>query len=75
LTLGVIEASAVTGEPVALADDLDPNPPTESGAGNWRPRSLTGPDLPALIADILQEDLAETAVAWESRRARTQAHH
>jgi hypothetical protein len=71
LTLGVIEASAVTGEPVALADDLDPNQPTESGSGNWVPRSLTEPDLLALIADILQEDLAETAVAW----ARTQAHH
>ncbi len=68
LTLGVIEASAVTGEPVALSDDLDPNQPTDYGGGNWVPRSLTEPDLLVLIADILQEDLAETAVAWGHAR-------
>ena len=68
LTLGVIEASAVTGELVPLSDDLDPNQPTDYGGGNWVPRSLTGPDLLVLIADILQEDLAETAVAWGHAR-------
>ena len=69
LTLGVIEASAVTltGELVALADDLDPHQPAYGG-GNWVPRSLTGPDLLVLIADILREDLGETAVAWGHAR-------
>jgi hypothetical protein len=67
LTLGVVEASAVTKELVQLPDDLDPDQPTEYG-GNWVPRSLTGPDLLVLIADILQEDLAETGVAWGQAR-------
>lgn len=68
LTLGVVEPSAVSGELVQLPDDLDPDETTEYGGGNWVPRSLTGPDLLVLIADILQEDLAETAVAWGHAR-------
>ena len=68
LTLGVVEPSAVTGELVQLDDDLDPDEPTEYGGGNWVPRSLAGPDLLVLVADILQEDLAETGVAWGHAR-------
>jgi hypothetical protein len=51
-----------------LDDDLDPDEPTEYGGGNWVPRSLTGPELLVRVADILQEDLAETAVAWGQAR-------
>jgi hypothetical protein len=68
LTLGVVEASAVTGELVELPDDLEPDEPTQYRGGNWVPRSLTGPDLLVLIADILQEDLAESEAAWGQSR-------
>ena len=57
------------GEPLPqLEDDLDPAEPTEYGGGNWVPRTLTGPALLVLVADILQEDLAETDAAWAQSR-------
>jgi hypothetical protein len=68
LTLGVIEASAVRGELVELPDDLDPDEPAGYPGGNWVPRSLSQPDVLVVIADILQEDLAETGVAWGQAR-------
>jgi hypothetical protein len=68
LTLGVLEPSRASGELAQLPDDLDPHEPTNYGGGNWVPRSLTGPGLLVLIADILQEDLAETEVAWGQAR-------
>jgi hypothetical protein len=68
LTLGILEPSRASGELAQLPDDLDPDEPTEYGGGNWVPRSLTGPTLLVLIADILQEDLAETDVAWGQAR-------
>jgi hypothetical protein len=46
----------------------DPDAPSHYGGGNWAPRSLTGPRLLVLIAAILQEDLAETEVAWGQAR-------
>lgn len=51
-----------------LEDDLDPDEPTAYVGGNWVPRSLTGPELLVLVADILQEDLAETDAAWGESR-------
>lgn len=51
-----------------VSDDLDPAAPTSYGGGNWVPRSLIGPELVVLVADILQEALAETAVAWGQAR-------
>jgi hypothetical protein len=68
LTLGVLEPSRASGELAQLPDDPDPHEPTNYGGGNWVPRSLTGPGLLVLIADILQEDLAETEVAWGQAR-------
>jgi hypothetical protein len=68
LTLGVVEPSALVGEIAELPDDLDPDEPTDYAGGNWVPRSLTGPGLLVHIADILQEDLAETGVAWGQSR-------
>jgi hypothetical protein len=68
LTLGVVEQSRVHGELAQLPDELDPNEPTAYGGGNWVPRSLVGPELLVLVADILQEDLAETAIAWGEAR-------
>lgn len=68
LTLALVEPSMVAGELAELPDDLDPDQPTEYGGGNWVPRSLIGPELLVLVADILQEDLAETGVAWGQAR-------
>lgn len=68
LFLGLIEPGEDSSELPQLADVLDPDDLTEYGGGNWVPRSLTGPQLLILVADILQEDLAETAVAWGEAR-------
>lgn len=68
LTVGVLEPSRASDDLAQLPDDLEPDDPTNYGEGNWVPRSLTGPELLVLIADILQEDLAETAVAWGQAR-------
>jgi hypothetical protein len=68
LTLDLLEPSQAEGELRQLPDDLDPDEPTSYGGGNWVPRSLTGADLLVLVAEILQDDLAETAVAWGQAR-------
>jgi hypothetical protein len=68
LTLGIAEPPMLTGSLPQLADDLDPDEHTEYGGGNWVPRSLTGPELLVLVADILQEDLAETSAGWGQAR-------
>jgi hypothetical protein len=68
LTLGIAEGP-MDGEPLRqLDDDLDPDDHTDYGGGNWVPRSLTGPELLVLVADILQEDLAETVAGWGQAR-------
>ncbi len=64
LTLGIVEG-LTPDEPLSqLDDDLDPDDHTDYGGGNWVPRCLTGPELLVLVADILQEDLAETFTGW-----------
>ena len=68
LILGIAEAPMLRDPLPQLDDDLDPDEHTEYGGGNWVPRSLTGPELLVLVADILQEDLAETSAAWGHAR-------
>jgi hypothetical protein len=68
LSLGLIEASQAEDELPQLDDDLDPDGGTGYGGGNWVPRSLTGPELLVRVAEILQEDLAETAAGWGQAR-------
>jgi hypothetical protein len=68
LTLGIAEG-LTPDEPLSqLDDELDPDDHTDYGGGNWVPRSLTGPELLVLVADILQEDLAETFTGWGQAR-------
>jgi hypothetical protein len=68
LTLGVVERWGPAGELVELCDDLDPDEPAGHPGGNWVPRSLREPDVLVVIADVLQESLAETRVAWGQSR-------
>jgi hypothetical protein len=67
LTIGVqrFEEGTVLRQ---MTDDLDPHTPTEYGGGNWVPRTVTGSVLLAHLADILQEDLAESSSAWGESR-------
>ncbi|RKQ90275.1 hypothetical protein C8N24_0075 [Solirubrobacter pauli] len=65
LHLGITEEP---GPLPQLEDDLDPDDPTASGGGNWVPRTLAGPALLVLVADILRESLAETEVGWAQSR-------
>ena len=73
LSLGIFESSG--SEPALpqlvdelLVDDLDPDQDTPPGGGNWVPRSLAGPALLVRVAEILQEDLAETQEGWGQAR-------
>ena len=70
VSLGVIEPSQLAGPLPRLpeADELKPEPAGIPGAGNFVPRGLVGPGLVARVAEILQEDLAETEVAWGQAR-------
>ncbi len=70
VSLGVIEPSQFAGPLPRLpgADELKPEPPAAPGGGNFVPRGLVGPGLVARVAEILQEDLAETEVAWGQAR-------
>lgn len=68
LTLLVVEDQSPAIMLPQLKDDLDPDEETEYGGGNWVPRSLTGAELLVLVADILQEALAETEAAWGQSR-------
>jgi hypothetical protein len=68
LFLGITEGPGLSESLPQLEDDLDPAEPTDYGGGNWVPRTLTGPALLVLVADILQEDLAETSAAWGQSR-------
>jgi len=68
LSLGILESSRHEDALPHLVDDLDPDQETQSGGGNWVPRSLAGPELLVLVADILQEDLAETSQGWGQAR-------
>lgn len=68
LCLGLVDDDQLTRPLAQLVDDLDPGadaclePEDDpgSGGGNFIPRPLTGPRLLVRVADILQEDLAET---------------
>ena len=71
LQIGIAEGPEFSEPLPQLEDDLDPAEPTEHGGGlggDWVPRTLTGPSLLVLIADILQEDLAETHATWAQSR-------
>lgn len=70
VSLVVIEPSRSTGSLPRLpeADELEPEPAGVPGGGNFVPRGLSGPGLVARVAEILQEDLAETDVAWGQAR-------
>jgi hypothetical protein len=68
LRLGILESSRHKHALPRLVDDLDPDKDTQYGGGNWVPRSLAGPGLLVLVAEILQEDLAETSQGWGQAR-------
>lgn len=70
VSLGVIESSQLVGPLPGLpeADELKPEPTDIPGGGNFVPRGLVGPGLVARVAEILQEDLAESEVAWGEAR-------
>ena len=76
LCLGLVDDAQLTRPLAQLVDDLDPgsdaclDPEDDlgSGGGNFIPRPLTGPRLLVRVADILQEDLAETKQAWGQAR-------
>ncbi|MGH2884505.1 MAG: hypothetical protein ACRDPA_17710 [Solirubrobacteraceae bacterium] len=70
VSLGVIEPRQLMGSLPRLpgVDELEPEPAGIPGGGNFVPRGLVGPGLVAWVAEILQEDLAETEVAWGQAR-------
>jgi hypothetical protein len=68
LSLRIVEAPMLEDPLPQLDDNLDPDADTEYGGGNWVPRPLTGPGLLVLVADILQEALAETSAGWGQAR-------
>jgi hypothetical protein len=68
LSLGIVDGAGLEERPPQLDDDLDPDADTQYGGGNWVPRTLIGPELLALVAEILQEDLAETFQGWGQAR-------
>jgi hypothetical protein len=68
LYLGLVEPTQTRTPLQQLPDNLDPGEPTGYGGGNWVPRSMSGPELLVHVAELLQEDLAETAVAWGQAR-------
>jgi hypothetical protein len=68
LALGIAKAPALMNSLPQLGDDLDPDEATKYGGGNWVPRSLTGPQLLVLVADILQDALAGTSEGWGQAR-------
>ena len=59
LHLGLVEPSRIREPLQQLPDELDPAHPTDYGGGNWVPRSMRNPELLVLVAELLQEDLAE----------------
>jgi hypothetical protein len=80
LALGIVEPDMLT-EPLPQLedaiddDDLDLGEHRGSGGGGWVPggghwvaRTRSGPELLARVAEILQEDLAETEVGWGQAR-------
>jgi hypothetical protein len=74
LYLGIAEGPQVDELVSTLQDDLNPAEHTEYGGGNWVPRSLSGPELLALVAGILQEALAETSAGWGQARPPCPGH-
>lgn len=71
VSVAVIEPSRLAGPLPTLpeADELKPEPVEDpGGGGNFVPRGLVGQELLAIVAEILQEDLAETEVAWGQAR-------
>ena len=50
------------------AETLDPEPTGIRGRGNFVPRGLSGAELVAWVADVLQEGLAETQGGWGQAR-------
>ena len=53
---------------LAEAEQLDPEPAGIPGGGNLVPRGLAGAELLAWVAEVLQQDLAETQVGWGQAR-------
>jgi len=53
---------------LAEAEQLEPEPAEDPGSGNFVPRGLAEAQLLARVAEILQEDLAETQVGWGQAR-------
>jgi hypothetical protein len=69
LSLGFLESSKYKHVLPQLLDDLGPDQDTQYGGGSWVPRSLAGPELLVLVAEIPQEDLAETSRGWGQTRS------
>ena len=59
---------------LAEAEQLEAQPTTIRGAGNFVPRGLVGAELLARVAEILQEDLAETEAGWGQARPPCRHH-
>lgn len=70
VSLFVIEPAMSMGPlpRLAEAEELNLEPTGIPGGGNFVPRGLAGPELVAWVAEILQEDLAESEVAWGQAR-------
>lgn len=70
VVLTVVEPGTVTGElgPLPDAEDLRSEPAEIPGGGGLVPRGLAGPPLLVWLAEVLQEDLAETQIAWGQAR-------
>lgn len=70
LSLELVDVDERTRVLPQLVDDLDATPDESLGAGggNFVPRPLAGPRLLVRVAEILQEDLAETSAAWGQAR-------
>jgi hypothetical protein len=68
--LAVIEPGTLTGQlqPLPDAERLVSEPAEIPGGGNLVPRGLDGSALLAWVAELLQEDLAETQIAWGQSR-------
>lgn len=70
VSLMLVEVKTLKGPLKRLpeAEELEPTPAVLSGGGNAVPRGLIRPELLVRVAEILQEDLAETTGGWGQAR-------
>ena len=70
VSLMLLEGEPATRPLPALADaeQLEPEPAAMPGGGNLVPRGLSGAELLVRVAELLQEELAETQLGWGQAR-------